>query len=215
MRVYRRIWMSLFLTSLPLTSVACEQDRENTGDPRQQYLTQRPADAEGNAPLEDRDRPIDAAVLEWLAAGMSEDQIRAKIAEGLQHNVLIVPMRPNIDQEKRLLTAGASVELIETMKTAQPPDDAYHPRERVKIDEVVVEWLARGMTEEEIKTKIERGFQTDERYRPMNGDDDVLDALRGAGASEDLIEHLMTHEALGPHPPATTIPQGGEEVDAG
>lgn len=208
MLVYRRRPIALILASLLLTVVACERNRDEPGEVRQQYLTKRPLDEQGRVPLRDRDRPIELAVTEWLAAGLNEDQIRDKIAEGLKHNVLIAPMQPNIDQEKKLLTAGASVELIEYMKTAHPPEDAYHPRERVKTEQVVVDWLGRDMTEEEIRTKIERGMQENERFPSMSEGEEVLQALREAGASEELIQFLLTLDSRG------TLPAAPEAVES-
>jgi len=172
---------------------ACKGDRDDSDGTQRQYLAQRAMDDPRDGPLQDRDRPIDAAVYEWLSAGLTEEQIRKEIAEGLQHNVLIAPMQPNGAMEKKLLTAGASVELIEYMKSVQPPDDAYHPRERQRLEEVVVDWLGRGMSESEIRDKLERGLRTGERLRPIGEDEQVLTTLREAGASEELLRYLVAY----------------------
>jgi len=194
-----------------LVPAACKRGADDPGDGSQQYLIQRAADDPTSGPLQDRDRPIDQAVHEWLTAGMTEDEIRAKIVEGLQHRVLIAPMEPNITKEKKLLTAGASVELIEYMKTVHPPEDAYHPRERVRIEEVVADWLRRGMTEEEIRAKVERGLRVDERLHPLDEDEHALTLLREAGASEELIQYLATHPSLGSRSLQAPAPQAAVE----
>jgi hypothetical protein len=77
-------------------------------------------------------RSVASFVAEWMEIGLTEEQIRSKIAEGMEIGALPQATAMNDDDKAMLQKAGATTELVDYLGTLELPDeitDAAAPKE--------------------------------------------------------------------------------------